>query len=181
MTAIDVALPMSDVRVGKPVRSYEWERTLELMRVRFGTVNVAYGYTLVGHGEVTNPRKCGKHFTFYGCLRTDLHNMTTLDGENYAGRVFTRKVLHWCNRASCPVCFKHGWAKREAGRIEARLVEASKTWGQIEHICASVPPRDYGLSLEALRKKVTKLLKRRGVIGVLLSGIRTGIDLKICS
>jgi len=63
------------------------------------------------------------------------------------------------------VCYKHGWAVREAGNIEARLAEGAKKWGQVEHICASVPVKDYGLSLEALRKKVRKVLKCRGVLG----------------
>ena len=99
--------------------------------------DVAYGthgdFQLVGHGEVTNDF-CGKFLSYKGCLRADLHNLITLDGKNFKGKVFTRRVHHWCNKPSCPVCFKSGWAVREAGNIEARLAEASKRFGLVEHI-----------------------------------------------
>jgi len=125
-----------------------------------------YGdFQLVGQGKVTN-EKCGQFVGFRGCPNVDLHKLITLDGVNYSGKVYVRKVFHSCDKPSCPVCYKHGWAVREAGRIEARLREASKRFGLIEHIVASVPPRDYGLSLKALRSQVDKALKKRGVHGV---------------
>jgi len=127
-----------------------------------------YGdFQLVGHGKVTNDF-CGKFMSYKGCLRVDLHNLITLDRTNFRGKVFVRKVHHWCNKPSCPICFKSGWAVREAGNIEGRLAEASKRFGLVEHIVASVPPRDYGLSYEALRKKVVAVLKSRGVVGGVL-------------
>jgi hypothetical protein len=46
-----------------------------------------------------------------------------------------------------------------------RLTEASKQFGQIEHLVASEPLRDYGLSYETLRGKAVKVLASRGVIG----------------
>ena len=129
------------------------------------TTQFSYGdFQLVGHGKVTNVF-CGKYLRFKGCLRVDLHNLITLDGKSYKGKVFTRKVHHFCHKPSCPVCFKSGWAIRQAGNIEGRLAEASKRFGLVEHIVASVPVSDYGLSLEALRKKVDKILLARGVIG----------------
>ena len=125
----------------------------------------SYGvYKLVGNGEVTNGN-CGKYATLRGCLRTDLHNKTDLDGVNYAGKVFVRRIRFSCGKPSCPVCYKSGWAVREAGNIEARLAEASKRFGQVEHIVASVPVKDYGLDLKPLRRKVTKILKGLGVVG----------------
>jgi hypothetical protein len=128
----------------------------------------SYGvYQLVGNGEVTNVF-CGKFMSYKGCLRVDLHNLITLDGVNYSGKVFVRKVHHWCNKPSCPVCFKSGWAIREAGNIEGRLAEASKRFGLVEHIVCSVPLRDYGLSFEALRSKAVKVLFVRGVVGGVL-------------
>jgi len=66
------------------------------------------------------------------------------------------------------VCYKHGWAVRQAGKIEMRLKEASKHFGLVEHIVCSVPVRDYGLSYEVLRKKAVKILKVRGVVGGVL-------------
>ena len=121
-------------------------------------------FQLVGHGKITN-KFCGKYIGLKGCLRVDLHNIVTLDGKSYRGKIFRRIVHHFCNKASCPVCFKSGWCLRQAGTIEARLVEASKRFGMIEHIVASIPPKDYGLSYEAMRKKIDKVLKSRRVIG----------------
>lgn len=55
----------------------------------------SYGvFQLVGHGEVAN-EFCGKYLRFKGCLRVDLHNLITLDGKSYKGKVFTRKVHHF--------------------------------------------------------------------------------------
>ena len=48
-------------------------------------------YQLVGNGEVTNSY-CGKYASMRGCLRVDLHNKTSLDGMNYAGKVFVRRI-----------------------------------------------------------------------------------------
>ena len=49
--------------------------------------------------------------------------------------------------------------------IEARLKEASKRFGQVEHIVCSVPSKDYGLDLKYLRRKVMKMLVKIGVVG----------------
>ena len=128
----------------------------------------SYGvYQLVGNGDVTNVF-CGKYMSLKGCLRADLHDIIASDGKNYKGKVYVRRFYHWCNKPSCPICFKHGWAVREAGRIEARLDEAGKRFGVVEHIVASVPVRDYGLSFEALRVKAVKALFVRGVVGGVL-------------
>ncbi|PVX23976.1 MAG: hypothetical protein CW691_09290, partial [Candidatus Bathyarchaeum sp.] len=48
-------------------------------------------YELVGHGKQTNS-SCGKFLGFRGCARVDLHNKITLDGVNYAGKVFVQKI-----------------------------------------------------------------------------------------
>lgn len=125
------------------------------------------GNQLVGNGEVTNGY-CGKFASYEGCLRVDLHNKITLDGVNYAGKVFVRKVRFSCGKPSCPVCFKGGWAVREAGNIEMRLKEASKRFGVVEHIVCSVPSKDYGLDYDALRAKVFKILSGLGVVGGVL-------------
>jgi len=146
----------------------------EPLENRFGT----YGnLQLVGHGEVTN-QFCGKFLRFDGCLRVELHNLTTLDGENRKGKIYRRTVRHFCNKPSCPVCFKSGWAIREAGNIEARLAEASKRFGLVEHIVASVPVRDYGLSHKDLRKKVVKILAERGILGgaLIYHGFRYNLE-----
>lgn len=124
-----------------------------------------YGeFQLVGHGKVTNSY-CGKFLRLKGCLRVDLHDRIMLNGENFKGKVYVQRVFNSCNKFSCPICFKYGACVREAGKIELRLKEASKRFGLVEHIVASVPVRDYGLSFEALRSRTIKALKVRGVVG----------------
>jgi hypothetical protein len=120
---------------------------------------------LVGGGDVTNPETCGKRATMKGCLRVDLHNLSTLDGKNFKGKVFVRSIKMSCGKPSCPKCFKSGWAVREAGNIEVRLKESSKRFGQVEHIVLSPPTNDYRLKDRTLRRKVIAILKEIGVVG----------------
>jgi hypothetical protein len=125
-----------------------------------------YGdYWLVGHGEVTNS-ECGVFKKFMGCLNAELHNAVRWYYPDLPkNAVFVKSVYHSCDNPLCPKCYKYGWAVREAGRIEARLKEASKRFGLIEHIVVSVPDNDCAMSLEDLRKKCVKVLSVRGVIG----------------
>lgn len=124
-------------------------------------------FNLAGHGEVTNS-SCGKFVSFSGCNRVELHNRRTLDGVDYSGKVYVRKVFVSCHKPSCPICYKYAWAVREGEKIEGRLVEASKRFGLAEHIVASVPSRDYGLEFESLRRKVVDVLRVRGIVGGVL-------------
>jgi hypothetical protein len=101
-----------------------------------------YGdFELVGQGEKTNAN-CGRFVSFKGCLHTELHNKTTLEGVNYSGKVYVRKVHASCDKPTCPVCYKSGWAVREADRITQRIRAASKTAGLAEHIIVGVPKSD---------------------------------------
>ena len=137
--------------VVKPVPKNEWGR--------FGD------YELVGNGKVTDENRCGKFMRFVGCLHTELHDKTTLDGANHKGKVYVKKVFHSCDKPTCPVCYKRGWAVREAGNIESRIKEAEKRFGIAEHIVVSIPQKDYGLSYEALRLKAAKVMVARGILG----------------
>lgn len=130
-------------------------------------------FQLVGNGSQTN-QYCGRYIGLKGCLRTDLHKLTTLNGVNYEGKIDRRLVHHWCNKPSCPICYKKGWAIRQARRITVRLKKASERFGQIEHLTISLPMKDYGLSLKFMRRKVKKLLRKRGVIGgcIIFHGFR---------
>lgn len=125
------------------------------------------GFQLVGHDKVTND-KCGKFSRFEGCARVDLHNRISLNGENFRNRVFVRTVHYSCGKPGCPICYRYGWAVREARNIEERLAEASNHFGVVEHISASVPVRDYGLEFETLRKKAVAVLAVRGITGGVL-------------
>jgi hypothetical protein len=126
----------------------------------------SYGdYELVGHGEVTNS-ECGVFKKFMGCLNVELHNgVRWFYPDLPKDAVFVKSVYHSCDKPTCPVCFKYSWAVRQATRMEARLKEAARRFGLVEHIVASVPHNEYGLSLEALRERAVKILASRGVIG----------------
>jgi hypothetical protein len=124
-------------------------------------------FELVGHGEVGSAN-CGKVVTLKGCLRTELHNRITIDGEDYRGKVFVRRVRFSCGKPSCPICYKRSWAVREARRIELRLAEASKRFGLVEHIVVGVPSKFWFLSFEYLRRKAVEVLISRGVVGGVL-------------
>jgi hypothetical protein len=132
----------------------------------------SYGeFQLVGHGKVTNER-CGTFSSYWGCVRTELHHQLSLDHKDFTlrtkKRVYVRKVHHSCDKPSCPICFKYGWAVREAMKIEARLKEGQKHFGVVEHVVASVPVRDYGLDFNELRLKAVKALFDRGIVGGVL-------------
>lgn len=123
----------------------------------------------VGHGEQTNA-KCGTFHKVVGCSRLELHNDLVFDeksGElvSYRGKGFFRPVFHSCDKPSCPVCYERGWAVREAKNIDFRLGEASKRFGQAEHIIVGLPSKFWGLSYKTLRKKCLDALRSRGVIG----------------
>jgi hypothetical protein len=138
-------------------------------------VDDSYGthgdFQLVGHGQVTNAN-CGKFKAFWGCLRTELHQKRFKGDADYdphdSKRVYMRKVFHSCDKASCPVCYKRGWAVREATRAEGRLEKAAERFGKVEHIAASIPPKLWGLSYEDLRARTLKALYARGIIGGML-------------
>jgi len=121
----------------------------------------------VGTGLQTDSR-CGQTLGFKGCLNVDLHAHVTLDGRNHAGNIYIKKVVHSCDKPECPVCFKRGWAVREASAIEYRINQASKSFGVAEHIVCSVPKNDYGLPYAQLKAKALKAIRNRGVLGGVL-------------
>jgi len=126
----------------------------------------SYGkYEQVGHGKQTNS-ECGRFKRFDGCLNVEAHNAARwFTPDLPKNSVYVRSVYNSCDKPTCPKCFKYGWAVRQATRMEARLKEASTRFGLVEHIVASVPHKEYGLSLEALRNRAVKILANRGIIG----------------
>jgi hypothetical protein len=132
---------------------------------------VEYGnngaFQRVGTGNQTDGR-CGQTLGYKACLNVDLHSHVSLDGRNHAEMVYVRKIVHSCDSPECPVCFKRGWAVREASAIEYRIKEASKRFGVAEHIVCSVPKSDYCLPYAQLKAKALKALRNRGVLGGVL-------------
>jgi hypothetical protein len=122
------------------------------------------GWKRVGTGEVTNS-DCGRLLKKMGCNHVEKHNFVSLDGINHKNDVYVQFVYGSCGKASCPICAKFGWAVRQAQIVERNIKEASKRFGQVEHIVASVPSEFYGLGYETVRNKVMKGLRERGIIG----------------
>jgi hypothetical protein len=117
----------------------------------------------VGNREKTNSY-CGMFKGFYGCLHEELHHVK-YDGVDYQGKIFVKKVFHSCDKPTCKICFKHGWAVREASNMTSRFAQFSKKYGQVEHIINSVPSSDYNLTFPELNAKCVTVLKDRGIIG----------------
>lgn len=140
--------------------------SLHSVHFRFGI------HELVGHGEVGS-EFCGQFRRLDGCLgRNGAHDRVDVYGHNFHGKVALQKTFMRCNSPRCPTCFRKAWAKREAERGTARLNEASKKFGLIEHGTASVPLRDYDMLLRMNAKEfkaywryVESLLSARGVVG----------------
>jgi len=143
------------------------EPKIENSSVSFGDLK------LVGHGKVTSDR-CGTWSSvLLACHRVELHNrikyakLKVGKEEKVArvtGKKYYRKILYSCDKPSCPIC-KHQWAVRQAFKMEARLKEASKKFGQVEHLTVSVAPKDYGLSYRAVLDKIAEVLYRCNIIG----------------
>lgn len=101
-------------------------------------------FEYVGHGDVTNPDKCGWFVGWGGCLMHD--------------PIWAYKVLNSCDSPKCSVCYR-SWASRLAKFVEPRLVAASKVLGDIEHVVISLRKEDWDLSYEQMKDKCIELLK----------------------
>ena len=94
------------------------------------------------------------------------------------GKDIWHNVVMNCHRPCCSRCWKYGWAVREANSINSRFLTAESVLGlrylDVEHLSASVPKRDYGLSYEVLSRNAILALKASGVIGgcIILHGHR---------
>ena len=146
----------------------DYQRSLGDMVPELDVHNEFWSYgdqILVGHGNQTNGN-CGMFKKFMGCLNVNLHNQARFFNQDLKkNSVFIKPIYHSCDKPTCPKCFKFGWAVRAASRMQRRLEDASKQFGLVEHIVASVPIGEYSLSLEALRKKAIKIMFNRGIIG----------------
>jgi hypothetical protein len=86
----------------KEVRDFEDLETNEVPKNEWGLFGE---YELVGHGSITDPKKCGNFRGFVGCLNVDLHGVVKLDGSVYKGEVYVKKQFHSCDKPTCPICF----------------------------------------------------------------------------
>lgn len=124
-----------------------------------------YGdFEILGRRPRTN-HKCGNLVGLKGCLNVKGHDVVTLDGVNYRGMVYVKVVHRFCHNPRCEVCYKYGYAVREARNASDVIKEASKRHGEAFHIISSVPKSDYGLTFKQLCLKNRKILLSRGIIG----------------
>ena len=119
---------------------------------------------VVGNGKQKYP-DCGSYKYVKGCLNVDLHDIVTLDGKNYRGKVYIRLVHKCCGNWSCPICYK-GVAAREAHNVEARVPEYVRLHGGVpEHVIISAPRSEWSADPEVLRRKMEKIAEACGVLG----------------
>lgn len=128
-------------------------------------------HELVGHEEASSVF-CGEFRMLNGCIREVSHCKSDLYGHNFAGKGAFQNVFMRCYSPRCRICFRDGWAKREAVRGGARLLEASKRFGLVEHgtasPCAGDSDRLLKMSVSEFKaywKVVRGVLERRGIVG----------------
>jgi len=140
---VEAKVSRVELPVGKPSLFQRWEQ--------------------VGSREQTNA-KCGTFGFLHGCSHKELHD-TIVEGVSWKGKDYMKPVFYSCDKPTCSVCFKDGWAARQAKKGELRLAVASARFGgKVEHIVASVAPKDYGLPYEVMKESTRKALARRGVV-----------------
>jgi hypothetical protein len=137
----------------------EWITQYDSWSVREGFRSV---YMIVGRDSPTSPY-CGRHRYYERCDAVELH-----DGV-FAGKDVYHNVVMSCHRPCCSCCWKYGWAVREANSIDSRFLTAEKVLGlryvDVEHLQASVPKKDYGLSYADLCRNAILALRRSGCVG----------------
>lgn len=125
----------------------------------FGNLQVA------GNGWDKTSGDCGRFKHMKGCLRVDLHDVVTLDGKDYRGKVYVRLVHTSCYNWRCHTCYK-SVAAREAHSVEKRINEYVRLHGAIpEHVIVSVPRSVWGLDVRDLRKLAEEVAERCGLVG----------------
>jgi hypothetical protein len=149
----------------------------------------AFGFVLAGNGGVTNPditakNGCHRYVKTVGCLDGVAHSHMTIDGVKHCGNGMFYPVFHHCDKASCPLCYREGFAKRTAKKVAARLEFAEKEFfrkgmdvGKIEHFVISLNSKDALTLRDALNKlaavekarhKAWSVAVARGFVGAVL-------------
>lgn len=120
-------------------------------------------YKRVGQEEPTNSF-CQTWKGFVGCMDGVKHDLVTLNGVNYKGKGYVHPIYVSCNKPSCRLCYKKGWAVHEARKVAGRFVGANASI-KPDHVVVSPSEKDYGVSVPLLMKKARKAAEARGVNG----------------
>ena len=118
-------------------------------------------YERVGQHEPTNS-DCGKYKRFTGCIKP--HDFVTLEGINYKDMVYIHPTYMSCDKPSCRVDYKRGFARKEAQKCEERFIAIQ---GSVmpDHFAVSPSEKDYGKSVTELYKLAQKAIEVRGLTG----------------
>jgi hypothetical protein len=123
-----------------------------------------HGFEQVGMRPRTN-RKCGTYAHQMACLDVEAHAGVTVDGVDCTGKGYAVTVFHSCDKPSCSVCFRDGWARRGSQKIALRLKAFTEKYGEVYHIVASPDKRDYDLPYDVICENTRKAVAKRFVIG----------------
>jgi len=108
---------------------------------------------------------CGTYAHHLACTDIEAHVGVKVDGVDCTGKGYGFAIFHSCDKPTCCVCFRDGWARRGSQKIEKRLEAFSKKYGEVYHIIASPSPSDYDLPFDVICENTRKALAKRHVIG----------------
>jgi len=123
-----------------------------------------HGFEQVGMRPRTN-LKCGTWRHPFGCSDVKAHAGKIVDGVDCTNKVYMPSVFHSCDKPTCKICFRDGWARRGSHKIESRLEFFSKKYGEVFHIVASPDPSTYDLPYEVQLEHTRVALAKRLVVG----------------
>jgi len=124
------------------------------------------GWALPGHGSAYSD--CGRFVGWKGCLNLRAHDVQTIDGKNYRGKIYAKGFRRVCGRSECPLCFEK-WASKQAHLASKRLLAYRAQFRRPIHIVISPPSRVLeDLEYRSLRKHALARMKDAGIEGALL-------------
>lgn len=141
------------------IQEYSWDEVKD---------NAVSDWYLPGQGE--KYPTCGT-VRYLGCLDIE-HHMHTID-PSQRGKAYIKKVKHNCGRAQCPECSKK-WMVESTKNIEHRIVEGKPTRHRKPiHVTISPPVSEWPRfqdkeGFPKLRRKVTRLAKKAGLVGFMM-------------
>jgi len=151
---VEGILPISQSRFSSE-RLFDVEKVVD--------VDFPSNFPLTGSGEARV--NCGSFFTV-GCLNVEEHKGMNLDGVNMEGKAYLERHRVSCHRPLCPICWGD-WANREKDKATVRLHSFILKGRSLKpiHLTVSIPHSDYALSLQKMREKTYRALKRVHCLG----------------
>lgn len=114
-----------------------------------------------GQEEPTNSW-CGNFKRFTGCILP--HDFVTLEEINYKDMVYIHPTYMSCDKPSCRIDYKRGFARKEAQKCEERF-NAIQGSLMPDHFSVSLGEKDWGVSVLLMAKKAMAAAEVRGLTG----------------